>query len=101
VASSFSFKVLQRGRVWRFGWIGAIGLAAVAAGAAPARACYGSECVGQGVAQGTHDTDKATRPVLERGAYDVWATVLESAYAVGYTFGKVAQQTGRLAPGVP
>jgi hypothetical protein len=76
MASSFRSKVLQHGRVWRFGWIGALGLAVVTAGATatPVWACYGSECVGM---------DKATRPILERGAYDIWATVLEGAYAVG------------------
>jgi hypothetical protein len=89
MAGSFRSKILQRGRVWRFGCVGAIGLAVVTAGATPVGACYGSECVGKRSRRERMTRKRRQGPSLNGGAYDIWATVLEGAYAVGYTFGRL------------
>ncbi len=104
MASSLRSKVLQRGCVWRVGWMGAVGLAYVMAGADRVWACDGFECVGEGVERGGNGIEKGgqvTGRAFERGAYDIWATVLGGAYATGHALGQVAHETGRLVTGRP
>jgi hypothetical protein len=98
MAKSYRSKILQSGRAGRFGWIGAMALAGLIAGAGQAWACTGFACVGDAVENGVSDTGFAlqrgvefTGRAVEAGVHGVAATFQKGAEATGHAVGQVVR----------
>jgi hypothetical protein len=90
MAKSYRSEVLQSGRAWRFGLIGAMGFSYLIAGAGQAWACTGFACVGDAIENGVSDTGFA----LQRGVEFTGHAVETGVHGVASTFQKGAQATG-------
>ena len=108
MARSFDSKTWRRGRGWSFGWVTAIGLVGVVAGASPAWACDGFGCVGTAIAQGAQGVGYAfergvgvTGYAIDRGTRDLGTAAHETARATGRAVARVGRDTGRLVTGHP
>ncbi len=90
MASNYRCSAPRRSRMWTSGWMGALSLAFLAAGADRASACYGLDCIGEAVGQGLHGAGLA----LERGARTTGYAVDQGVTGLGHAVQGTAQATG-------
>lgn len=90
MAHSYRCSAPRRSRMWTSGCIGALSLAFLAAGADPASACSGLDCIGDAVGQGLHGAGLA----LERGARTTGYAVDRGVTGLGHAVQGTARATG-------
>ena len=108
MAHSYRCSGPRRSRICTSGWMGALSLAFLGAGADRASACYGLDCVGDAIGQGLHGAGLAlekgartTGYAVDRGVTGLGHAVQGTAQATGHALGEAGRGTERLATGRP